>query len=289
MQSKNAMILIYLILIVCALIYFRLRHIANKERESWVLKGWTQHSIITAQILSQMKLWKSSSVNNRKQYLTLSRKQTSVTTRNCKYKNECDSINIRKLDSVISIDTDKHTCWVESNCNMHRLVSTILPYGYIPCVTPEFKNITVGGAVAGLGIESSSFKYGLFHETCVTFEVILPTLKLIKIDKSNELFYMIPGSFNTLALITAIQIRLIKLRIPQNVRNYERIYVNISYRIINMNDIITDDILVCERSNYDFVEYLRPRNNLNDNAECIACYGVIYNGILDKKKHNIFA
>ena len=36
------------------------------------------------------------------------------------------------------------------------------PKPYMLPVTPEFKHITIGGAVNGLGIESSSCKYGLF-------------------------------------------------------------------------------------------------------------------------------
>ena len=42
-----------------------------------------------------------------------------------------------------------------------------------PAVVPEFKSITVGGAYVGIGIASSSFKFGLVHENIIEAEVLL--------------------------------------------------------------------------------------------------------------------
>ena len=35
----------------------------------------------------------------------------------------------------------------------------------MPAVVPQLKSITLGGAVAGVGIEATSFRYGLVHDT----------------------------------------------------------------------------------------------------------------------------
>jgi FAD/FMN-containing dehydrogenase len=45
------------------------------------------------------------------------------------------------------------------------LVAATLPHGLMPLVVPQLKTITLGGAVTGLGIESSSFRNGLPHES----------------------------------------------------------------------------------------------------------------------------
>ena len=44
----------------------------------------------------------------------------------------------------------------------------------MPTVVPQLKSITIGGAIAGIGIESSSFKYGFVHETVQELEILLP-------------------------------------------------------------------------------------------------------------------
>jgi hypothetical protein len=60
---------------------------------------------------------------------------------------------------------------VEPRVTMEQLVDTLLPFGLVPPVVPEFKHITVGGSIAGVAGESSSYKYGFFHDTCVSYEV----------------------------------------------------------------------------------------------------------------------
>lgn len=41
----------------------------------------------------------------------------------------------------------------------------------------------IGGLVAGIGLESSSFKYGLFHEICTGYELITANGDLITCSK----------------------------------------------------------------------------------------------------------
>ena len=43
----------------------------------------------------------------------------------------------------------------------------------MPAVVPQLKTITLGGAVAGVGIESSSHRYGLVHDTMLELDVLL--------------------------------------------------------------------------------------------------------------------
>ena len=69
-------------------------------------------------------------------------------------------------------------------------------------VTPEFKHITVGGAVNGLGIESSSCRFGLFEKCIFKYEVLLSNGKNIEVTKDNkysDLFHALPGLMERLA------------------------------------------------------------------------------------------
>ena len=52
------------------------------------------------------------------------------------------------------------------------LVDATLPHGLMPLVVPQLKTITLGGAVAGLGIESTSFRHGLPHESVRRMEIL---------------------------------------------------------------------------------------------------------------------
>ena len=52
------------------------------------------------------------------------------------------------------------------------LVDATLPTGQMPLVVPQLKTITLGGAVSGVGIESTSFRNGVPHESVVEMDVL---------------------------------------------------------------------------------------------------------------------
>ena len=61
----------------------------------------------------------------------------------------------RGLDGVISVDPEARTADVQGMCTYEHLVDATLPHGLIPLVVPQLRTITLGGAVTGLGIEST--------------------------------------------------------------------------------------------------------------------------------------
>jgi len=76
----------------------------------------------------------------------------------------------------------------------------------------ELKTITVGGALQGVGIESSSHLYGTVDDICVSMRVILANGKLIELTPTNQnsdLFYGLGGSYGSLALLVEATIKLI--------------------------------------------------------------------------------
>ena len=76
------------------------------------------------------------------------------------------------FDAVIEIDPERGICIAEPGVPFCKLVDKTLPLGLVPIVVPELKTITIGGAVAGCSIESMSFQYGGFHDTCLEYEII---------------------------------------------------------------------------------------------------------------------
>lgn len=135
----------------------------------------------------------------------------SNTTRSKSYKNACNNLDFRSLNRVIQIDTEKRIALVEPRVTMEALVKATLPYGLTVPVIPEFKGITVGGAIMGGAAESSSHRWGLFNDVCTAFEIICGdgTLMRVSPDENPDIFHGISGSYGSLGALVLAEIKLI--------------------------------------------------------------------------------
>jgi len=120
-------------------------------------------------------------------------------------------IDVRDFSRVLAIDAQRMTADVEGMITYEALVDETLKHGLLPAVVPQLKTITVGGAVSGLGIESSSFKFGLVHETIEEMEVLLGDGRLVTCScrENPDLFYGFPNSYGTLGYALRLTVRLI--------------------------------------------------------------------------------
>ena len=83
------------------------------------------------------------------------------------------ALDISAFSHVLNIDTERNTIEVEGMTPYADVISASLQVGLMPKVVPQLKSITVGGAISGIGIESSSFRYGLPHESVLEMDVLL--------------------------------------------------------------------------------------------------------------------
>ena len=69
-----------------------------------------------------------------------------------------------------------------------------LPYGLAPLVVPQLKTITLGGAVTGMGVESTSFRNGLPHESVLEMDVLTGTGEIVTASAEHnvDLFRGLP-------------------------------------------------------------------------------------------------
>jgi FAD/FMN-containing dehydrogenase len=119
------------------------------------------------------------------------------------------------LDGVISVDPGTRTAWVQGMATYETFVDATLAHGLMPTVVPQLKTITVGGALAGLGIESTSFRHGLAHESVLEVEVLTGDGRLVTATPDNEhaaLFRALPNSYGTLGYAVALKVRLLPVR-----------------------------------------------------------------------------
>jgi FAD/FMN-containing dehydrogenase len=121
-------------------------------------------------------------------------------------------IDVSDLDEILEIDPIRMTCTAEPGITFDALVDATLAHGLVPTVVPELKTITVGGAVAGCSLESMSFVYGGFHDSCLEYEVVTAKGEILRCTPNNEhslVFQMIHGSFGTLGVLTKLKFGLV--------------------------------------------------------------------------------
>ncbi len=144
----------------------------------------------------------------------------SNTTIKKKYKNSKSKLDLTSFCNILEIDPIKKIAQVEPKVTMEQLLNKALEYNLHVPVLPEFKSITVGGAIMGSAGESSSFKYGLFNDICTSYEILLGDGKVVHASKeeNSDLFYGIAGSYGTIGTILKAEIQLVDAPLAIKIR-----------------------------------------------------------------------
>ena len=124
-------------------------------------------------------------------------------------------LDVRHFNQVIHVDEKERYAEVEGMTTYEDLVRETLPFQLMPAVVPQLKSITIGGATAGIGIESSSFKYGFVHETIPEIEILLPDGTVAVATKDNEhreLFFGFANSYGTLGYALKVNVTLVPVK-----------------------------------------------------------------------------
>ncbi|WP_127480604.1 FAD-binding oxidoreductase [Nocardioides pantholopis] len=117
-------------------------------------------------------------------------------------------LDVSGLDGVLAVDPVARTAVVQGMCTYEDLVDATLPHGLMPTVVPQLRTITLGGAVSGLGIESTSFRNGLPHEAVLEMDVFTGAGEVVTTRPGEELFDTFPNSYGSLGYATRLVIRL---------------------------------------------------------------------------------
>lgn len=119
-------------------------------------------------------------------------------------------LDVAQLGGVIEVDPLTRTAQVQGMCTYEDLVDATLPYGLMPFVVPQLKTITLGGAVTGMGVESSSFRNGLPHESVLEMDVLTGTGEILNCSATHnpDLFRAFPNSYGSLGYAVRLKIEL---------------------------------------------------------------------------------
>ena len=120
-------------------------------------------------------------------------------------------LDVSGLDGVIEVvpdSPDGPIAEVQGMCTYEHLVDATLPHGLMPYVVPQLRTITLGGAVTGLGIESTSFRLGLPHESVLEMDVFTGSGEIVTTRPGDDLFDAFPNSYGSLGYATRLRIKL---------------------------------------------------------------------------------
>lgn len=134
----------------------------------------------------------------------------NVSFRRGLYKKTMRNIEVNLID-ILEVDPVRQVVRVEPLATMGQVTALLTPLGWTLPVLPELDDLTVGGLVMGVGIETSSHKVGLFQHCCVGYELVLADGSVVKCsEKDNpDLFYAIPWSYGTLGFLVSVEIQIV--------------------------------------------------------------------------------
>ena len=161
-------------------------------------------------------------------------------------------LDVSELDHVLSVDPERLVAQVQGMTTYERLVDATLSVGTMPLVVPQLKTITLGGAVTGLGIESSSFRNGLPHESVREMEILTGSGEVVVARADNEhadLFRAFPNSYGSLGYALRLEIEL------------ERVHRFVRLRHVRFHDLDTlvaalDDVVRTRRHEGETVDFV---------------------------------
>jgi len=112
---------------------------------------------------------------------------------------------------VLHVDPAARAAVVGGMTTYEDLTDATLQHGLMPLVVPQLKTITLGGAVTGLGIESTSLRSGLPHESVTAMEILTGDGRVVTATAEGEhaeLFRGFPNSYGTLGYALSLTIEL---------------------------------------------------------------------------------
>ena len=120
-------------------------------------------------------------------------------------------LDVSAFGHALCVDPDTRTARVGGMTTYEDLCDATLRHQLMPLVVPQLKTITLGGAVTGLGIESTALRSGMPHESVTEMEILTGDGRVIRATDDNEhadLFRGFPNSYGTLGYSLSLTIEL---------------------------------------------------------------------------------
>jgi FAD/FMN-containing dehydrogenase len=124
-------------------------------------------------------------------------------------------LDVRDFNHILQVDPVAGWADAEGMTPYENLVLATLACGVMPAVVPQLKTITLGGAVAGVGIEATSFRQGLVHQGILEMDILAGDGEVHLCTPQNEhrdLFFGFPNSYGTLGYALRVRTKTIPVK-----------------------------------------------------------------------------
>jgi len=190
----------------------RFYQLYSRFRTAFVLKMESApdlHAQQVEHIQKQFKQWRDQGGGKR---ITTARPGWQrISPKTSTYKQNCFLVHVDRMTDIIEINTEERWVAVEPMVTMGQLVPALMELGWTLPVVPELEELTVGGMIAGTGVESSSHHSGLFQEFCLELEVVLASGAVVRCSRNErqDLFESFFWSYGTLGMLVLAKLRII--------------------------------------------------------------------------------
>jgi FAD/FMN-containing dehydrogenase len=121
------------------------------------------------------------------------------------------ALDASAFSQVLHVDPRARVAVVGGTATYEHLADVTLRHGLMPLVVPQLKTITLGGAVTGLGIESTSLRNGLPHESVLAMEILTGDGRVVTAEPAGPhaaLYRGFANSYGTLGYALTLTIEL---------------------------------------------------------------------------------
>jgi len=149
---------------------------------------------------------------------------------------------------VLEINKEEGWCDIEASATFETFVDATLKNGMAPLVVPELRTITVGGAIVGIGIESSSFRHGFFHEGLLEADILLASGDVVTLKPGGEyedLFHAVPNSLGSFGYLLRLRMR---IQPAEQVVKIEKTWFD------SPEDLVKAIDEACKKKEFDYVD-----------------------------------
>ncbi|HZP87634.1 MAG TPA: FAD-binding oxidoreductase [Burkholderiales bacterium] len=154
-----------------------------------------------------------------------------------------NTLDVRQLNAVLEVNRREGYVDVEGMAPYDAIVEAALREALMPAVVPQLKSITLGGAAAGVGIEATSFRHGLVHDTLLEIEVLTGEGKVVSATPDNahaDLFFGFPNSYGTLGYALRLKAKAIPVSPYVEVRH--RRFTNADACFAALDELSNSDV-----------------------------------------------
>ncbi len=137
----------------------------------------------------------------------------TMSSRKATFKEDLLQIPI-DLKNILAFDPDKGIIRLEPMVTIGDITHYLVPKGYALAVQVEMDDLTVGGLCMGVGIETSSHRYGFLFETVEAYEIVTGDGRLIRATRQEnaDLFHSLPWSHGTLGFLVAVELKVVPVK-----------------------------------------------------------------------------